>query len=400
VFLAERTGDDRDRAQALEWAVAWLNRAELFDPHPSSALYDDRAHYRAALGLANEAARDRALRAQTPPRTSRDFYLIGTSALAYRHTEEAESALVHAVALDPRRFWAWFSLGLCHADEGRFLEAAGDFSACTALVPSFAWPHLNRGLALARAGRLTDARSAYDQALKANPHFVEALVNRGLTCLELNDPAQAERDFQQALTLGRRDPALRAALAEAKARLGRRSEALRDLNDLIATHPDNPALLVARGFFFVADPAEAARTAAEADFRHTLRLDPNAARAHLGLAYLLRRSDSSAALAEADAALAAEPDLADALEVRALLRARLGDSSARLDVDRLLLSPTPHRLYNAACALAILSKTDADPKLIDRAEDLLQRAIAAGTPAKQAASDPDLEPLRGRTPVR
>jgi eukaryotic-like serine/threonine-protein kinase len=396
VFLAERTSDEAGRARALEWAVSWLDLAEAFDPYPSAALYDDRAHYRAALGLAGEAAHDRALRARTPPRTSRDFYLLGTSALAHRQTDEAEPALLRAVALDPRRFWSWFSLGLCHADQGRFLEAAGDFNVCTALVPAFAWPHLNRGLVLARLGRLTDARAAYNRALQANPHFIEALFNRGLVCLELNDLAQAEKDFDQARALGQRDPALRAALAEAKARLGHRAQARIDYDALVDSNPDDATLLVARGFFSLGDPSSSAQAAAETDFTHALELAPKLARAHLGLAHIRRRSDLSTALLEVNEALDADPNLVDAIEFRALVLARLGDPSTRDDVDRLLQSPTPHRLYNAACALAILSNTDNDSELINRAADLLRRAIAAGFPPEQAVVDPDLLPLRNR----
>ena len=108
-------------------------------------------------------------RDQTALPTSRDFYLAGTSALAHRQYEAAEAALRRAVTLDPRRYWGWFTLGLCHAEQGRFLEAAGDFSVCGALVPNFAWSHLNRGLALARAGHLLDARGAYDRASRPTP---------------------------------------------------------------------------------------------------------------------------------------------------------------------------------------------------------------------------------------
>lgn len=394
VFLAERVGDESGRLRALEWGLAWLNRAEAFDPHPTAALYGDRARYRAALGRSGEAARDRSLQVKTAPSTSRDFYLLGTSALAHRRPEEAEAHLLRAVALDPRRFWAWFTLGLCHADQGRFLEAAGDFSVCTALVPDFAWPHLNRGLALARAGRLADARSAYDRALVASPRFAEALVNRALTCLELGDPGQADRDLALALTLGRRDPSLRAARAEAKARLGRRDEARDDFAELLRDHPDDPSLLVARGVFRLADPST--RPAAEADFRGALALDPKHARAHLGLAYLLRRKDPRVALGHAGQALEAEPNLTDALQLRALLRADLGDPAALADVDRVLQAPSPRGLYNAACALSILSRTRPDSRYVPRALDVLRRALDAGYPSKPLDDDPDFDPLRDR----
>jgi serine/threonine protein kinase/Tfp pilus assembly protein PilF len=401
VYQAEQSGSEPRRRRALEEALGWLDQAERFDPQPSPVLYTDRARYLAALGEASAAAQARAQAAAIPPRTARDYYLLGTSALARRRAEEAEPLLQKAVALDPRRFWAWFVLGLCHADQGRPLDAAGDFNACTALVPGFAWPYLNRGLALARAGRLAEARLCYDRALTLNPDFVEALVDRALTCLELGEAAQAAADLDQAAKLGHRAPALLAARAEAEARLGHRAEARRQFDALIAAAPQNPTFLVARGFFHLTDPKSSSHILAKADFRKALKLDPQNLRAHLGLAYLDRHTDPKAALHAVDQILDRDPDCADARELRALLRARLGDLDALGDIDRLLQAPTPHRLYNSACALSLLTRSHPDvPRLATRAVGFLQRALAAGYPPASLTTDPDLSPLRSLAEFR
>jgi serine/threonine protein kinase/tetratricopeptide (TPR) repeat protein len=394
VYLAERSADEVERERALRSAVAWLDLAERFDVHPTSALFDDRARYHVALGNLAEAAGDRRRRDELAPRTSRDFYLLGAGALAQRRFEPAEAALLRAVTLDPRRFWAWFTLGLCHAEQGRYLEASGDFSVCTALVPNFAWPHVNRGLALARAGRLADARAAYDRALEANPQFAEAHFNRGLVCLELGDARAALADLEGARALGRRGTAVSAAIAEAKGRLGLRAEARKELDQLLAVHPTDATLLVARGFFLLADVAT--QSVAEQDFHRALAIDPTAARAHLGLGYLLRTSNLQRALEESTAALGIDPNLLDAVELRALLRARLGQPSATDDVDRLLQFPTARRYYNAACALAVLAEKTDEAGQASRAVMVLERAVNAGFPADAIAADPDLAALRHR----
>ena len=80
--------------------------------------------------------------------------------------DRAERLLSQAASRDPRLFWTWFALGICHSDQGRHGDAAADFTTCTVLAPHFAWPHLNRGLALARCGRLVEALAAYDRALE------------------------------------------------------------------------------------------------------------------------------------------------------------------------------------------------------------------------------------------
>jgi len=392
VFRADRSGSEAQRRVALEWAVRWLGRAERLDPAPPGALYGDRARYLSALGRGDLAARDRGLERRTPPATSRDFALLGSALLSGGDVGRAEAALARAVDLDPRAFWAWFALGHAHAEAGRHLDAAGDFAACVVLEPGFAWAHLNRGLALARAGRLTAARDAYARALEANPRFAEAWLDAALVDLELGDLAAAERGLAKALALGRREVGVLAAWAEVKARRGDAAGADREFSAALADRPGDPTLRTARGVARIGrDPA-----GARSDLLAVLRDDPHNARAHYGLALLLRHDSPAEALAQADAALRADPGLLDALQLRALLRARRGDPAAEADADRLAAVATPHRLYNAACVLGLLHKVARRPPLAARAVDLLDRSLEAGFPADQAAADPDLIALHGR----
>ena len=389
VHQAERSKSEPRRRVALEEAVARLDRAENLDPSPSQALFADRALYHSALGEAEEATRDRALRDATPPSTGRDFYLLGTALLAQGHPDRAEPALARATGLDPRRFWGWFALGLCHYDQGRFTESAGDFAICAMLAPKFSWPFINRGMALAKAGRLVEARAAYDQAVEADPQNAEALANRALAELELGDALAAADDLEKAVALGLEDPSMRAALGEAMYRAGRRDAGLRVLAELIKADPDAALPRVARGMVLIA----ANPRTAEADFRHVLTKDPRHPIANLGMARLLRVDDPRASLGFADLAVQGDPDRLDALELRAWLRGRLGEPRAVDDVNRLIQAPTPHRLYNSACALAMLATSSEDPTLINRALDLLRRAIESGFPTAGIRQDPDLKSL-------
>ena len=125
-----------------------------------------------------------------------------------------------------------------------------------------------------------------------------------------------------------------------------------------------------------------------------MKLDPRNPRAHLGRAYLVRSHDPQAALEHAENALAAEPDFGDALQLRALIRARLNDPRAEADVDRFLRVTTPQRLYNAACALSLLARVNGDARLTARALDYLERALDAGLPPDKPSRDPDLDPVR------
>jgi tetratricopeptide (TPR) repeat protein len=396
VRLASRRGGESDRTKALRRAIARLDRAErVADPTPA-ALFDERARYHAALGEARLALRDCRLAGLSPPSSSHDWTLLGTTLLSSGDPAAAEEALRQALRLDCTSFWSWFMLGHCHYAQGRYVEAAGDFAACTSHGPQFAWAHFNRGLALARAGLLDGARDAYDYALRTDPAFSEALVNRALVELELDRVESALSDLTLAIRLGRKDVGVLAARGEALARLGRTAEAERQFESLLSDDPDNAVVRVARGMTRLRKDPRAARE----DFQHALGVDPNHAAAHYGMALLIRADDLKGALNHLDIALASDANLIDAVQIRALVRARLGDPSALDDVDRLLKLPTSRRYYNAACAVAVYAEKAHEPRQLAHAMELLIRAVDLGFPAAESAEDPDLAPLRDRPEFR
>jgi serine/threonine protein kinase/tetratricopeptide (TPR) repeat protein len=389
VALASKRGSEADRRRAIERAIGCLDRAARIDRAAPSALYLERARYHAALGESDLAAGDRELAAARKPSTCHDLTLLGTTLIAAGDPAGAEPALRRAVHLDGTSPWAWFVLGHCYFAQGRYLEAAGAFAACTARGPTFAWAHFNRGLALAKAGRLLDAQDAYDRALALEPTFYEALVDRAMVELELDRLGDAERDLLRAIELGSNDPVVLATLGTTWARLGRRSEAERYFGAWIARSPHELVVRVARGMTRIQTDPEGARV----DFANVLDQEADHAYANYGMALLKRRTDLRAALAHLDRSLTSNSHLIDALQVRALVRARLGERAALDDVDRLVECATAHRLYNGACAVAILAEKANDPRLVSHALELLDRAIRAGFPPAEARDDPDLKSL-------
>jgi serine/threonine protein kinase/tetratricopeptide (TPR) repeat protein len=390
VMVATRHGSEHDRRVEMENAIARLDDVERWSAEVPWALYDERARYHAALGFAELAAADRRRAATRVPTTCHDLTLAGTTLFAAGDIAAAEEALRRALQQDITSYWAWYVLGHCHFGQRRYLEAAGDFAVCAAREPKFAWAHFNRGLALARAGRLEGAQDSYDRALGIDQEFTEALVNRALVELELNELERARIDLTEAIRLGRSDLVVFTAIGEAWARLGQRQEAERYFASLLERDRGNMIVRVARGMTRVAtDPKGAAD-----DFREALDRDERNAQAHYGMALLARKTGPTEALDHLNRALDSNPNLIDAVQLRALVRARLGERAALGDVDRLVESATSNRLYNAACAVAILSEKTANPQLLSHSFDLLARALESGFPPEEVAADPDLKLLR------
>jgi serine/threonine protein kinase/tetratricopeptide (TPR) repeat protein len=389
VLVATRHGSEGDRRQAILGALDTLDRAERITPLPLSALHAERARYHSALGEAELARADRARAAAIECSTCHDFTLLGGTLLSNRDLAGAERALQRALCLDVTSYWTWFLLGHCHSAQGRWLEAAGDFTACAVRGPKFAWAHFNRGLALARAGRLYGARDSYDRALKLEPRFAEARVNRALVNLELNELHAARADLEYAIASGRDDLVVWTSLFETMARQGQRALAERRFDELRAANPKNVAIRVAHGISRIeTDPA-----GARFELEGVLSEDPHHAQANYGMALVTRKTRPREACDHLDRALLANPNLIDALQLRALIRGRLGDRSALDDVERLVESSTPGRLYNGACAVALYCDNARDSKPLPHVIELLSRALEAGFPAREAAADPDLKPL-------
>ncbi len=386
--MARNRQDEATRAKVVSRGVEWLNWAEALTSEPSRALLGLRAEFETALGQASRADADRARANALPIKTARDRLAWGSDLLARGRDQEAEPWLAQAAAEDPSNYWVWFNLGLCRSNLGKHLEAACHYATCTALRPDFSWGYVNQGMELARLGRLAEALGAYNQALAANPEFRDAFFNRGLLFLELDQPERAEWDLTRARKLGLHTPAVLAGIAEAIDRQGRHDEAERLFTEALARYPRDPIVLLGRATLLLGRDPDRAR----ADLDRALVLEPRLARAHLGLAQLVRGASPTQALEHLDRALSDDPDLLDAVELRALVRAREGDRAALDDVQRLVARPNARRYYNAACAVALLARSD--QSLVARARDLLEEAIRAGHPRAGADEDPDLDAIR------
>ena len=118
VVLVEQTEAVASRRQVYDWGIERLeagSRLSTLECRPRS-IRTGASPVCCGAGRRG-GARPGPGRSHCPLFRSR-HYLLGTSLLALGQPDRAEISLSRAVALNPRQFWTWFALGICHSDQG------------------------------------------------------------------------------------------------------------------------------------------------------------------------------------------------------------------------------------------------------------------------------------------
>jgi tetratricopeptide (TPR) repeat protein len=345
--------DERRQAGA---ALRLLDRAETLRSKKTAAYHLRRADCLEQLGDEAAARREHDLAARLEPEDALDHLLLGREQYVRGDWAGARKHFEASALHKPDSFWAhfWLAEADLNSNPPRAEEAKGALTTCLIQQPSYAWLYLLRGSAYgqlgaaaqaaaaqASAARLqsmsrefasdaetqfehaeSDFRTALEKGLKAGSHYV-LLMNRGVMRYRRKQWDAAANDFRAAIALEPRRYMAYASLAPALRRLGRRDEALEQMNRAIALEPGMAALYHGRalarldGGDLPADQAEQALR----DLEESARLEPAGSRYavadHIRRGrLLLNRARPQEALAAADAALAIAPDSAQAHGVR------------------------------------------------------------------------------------
>ena len=146
----------------------------------------------------------------------------------------AEKNYLRAIEIDPENIQAYNNLGNLLADTGRPEEAIDLFKKAIELDGGYsADPYNNLGLAYVDMQQLQEAAQAFRDAAEANPFFADARLNLGTVLFEQGEHETAILEFQGALAI---DPGVLKArnnLAFAMLALGRISEAIPYLQEVV-----------------------------------------------------------------------------------------------------------------------------------------------------------------------
>ena len=268
----------------------------------------------------------------------------------------------------------------------RYDEAVADYTKVIAADPNYAEYHFDRGVTLRGIGQLEEALTDFDSAIRLSPPFVEAYYNRADVRAALGDVEGAVADFGYVIEL---DPAFADAYlnrASLYADLGEADAAADDVRAGLAVAADHAGLLTLSGQLHAAAgrPADA-----QTAYTAALAADPEFAQAWASRAELAyEEGDLAAAIAGLEQAveLSDEPGIAFNLAVALHDGSRFQEAVDRLSAVFEETGDPSAQLRRAASLLALgraadartdlLQALEADPGLTDEASDLVPELIA------------------------
>jgi tetratricopeptide (TPR) repeat protein/transglutaminase-like putative cysteine protease len=237
----------------------------------------------------------------------------------------AEAIYADLIALDPEEADSWHSRGRLRFNAGNFTGARDDYRKAVELAPT-AQRHLNLSNALSKLG---DSASALAQAQAG--HDLDPANGRGIDTLANLLAEQGQLDaavamLDERIAVGGEDKEdyeiARAALI---GEFGDLATALQAMDTLIQATPGNWRLYNARCYMKAQRKQQL--ESAIADCSKALELGGNAGVLDSRALAWAQLGQNDKALADADAALARDPDIRESRFLRAAVLARLGRAS-------------------------------------------------------------------------
>ncbi len=179
---------------------------------------------------------------------------------------DARGALEKVLQLDPKSPTALRQLGELELHAGDYSKAAEHLKRAREVRPEDATAAFEEGQALDKIGDLADARDALEASLKLTPGQFPARLLLGQVYLGLKDARAAEDQFEAALLLQPNSVEAQLGMAKAEIAQGSFADAVRQLEPLSRTQPDNAGVfeLLAQAYRGMGKTEEAERVESRA----------------------------------------------------------------------------------------------------------------------------------------
>ncbi len=259
---------------------------------------------------------------------------LGRASLLGKKYDEAIAHFTKVIASNPNDVATLIDRAECWSSKGSENQAIEDLSRAIALEPRNAKARVERAeFWVEREG--DRAVADLDVAIAIEPKNAKAHALRGYVYFGRDDLDRASADFDEAIRLGYGSEMSELFLFRAMIRLSRNdgSGAVQDVDQAIRVNPDDPGLLLLRGFARFLDKQD---EQAIGDCDRFLEVRPGDPQTSLLRAVILQRARRTAEAKQAlDAIIEGNPDDAESLNFRASLDSTKGSyAQAIADINR------------------------------------------------------------------
>lgn len=172
------------------------------------------------------------------PNSWSTHYNLGLAYLGFKEYEPAQTELLEARRLDPKRANVYNNLAMAQAGLGQADEAIANVKAALALDPRLLEAHNNLGAFLYDKGNYTEAKLEFARVLEIDPSSDSARFNMARTLAAMGNHAAAIREYEALLAKAPNDVAAHYQLGLSYAATGRKNEALTELGRGLALDRD------------------------------------------------------------------------------------------------------------------------------------------------------------------
>ncbi len=324
-------------------------------------------------------------------RSGRDFYLSGSESLSAGRYQEARDLLTRAIELSPSDYWGHIALGVTYEGLGKYTDAVGCYSTAIALTPEMSRGYHNRGLANLKLRDFRKAQQDLSRAVELAPEHGDTYLNLALANQGLRDYPAALKDLDRAVEAG----APRARVAFMRARIhelaGDKVAAKRVLDEAMRQEPTDEVTWIARGIARLGTDLPGAL----ADFEAAAAANPRSLAALQNKSHVLSKLGKTAeAITTLNRVIELYPDFVPGRAGRGVMHGRAENwAAAKADAEEALRrDPSPSNMYQVAGIYALLTKQDPAHKA--NAIRLLTAALRGGFGYDYIEDDKDLAPIR------
>jgi len=188
------------QSQQNQQAVEHLQNLVKAEPNNSEA------RFRLALMLARTADFGRAYHVaqealQKFPDDPQTVLSYALACYFTEHTNEAESAYLRLIRLEPNSDQSYFALGNFYSDLGKFDDASKDFETAVSKDPENYLNHYMYGTMLFRLNKISEATAQFKTALELNPSHADSYFWLGRILLRQGNPDEALATFERTIKL-------------------------------------------------------------------------------------------------------------------------------------------------------------------------------------------------------